>query len=162
MSDVCRCGAPEHATASDRCENGHVMLGNSVARKHGVRAFQERGEGSLPVDLRQTVEEFREQMVSDLGGVESLSAIQGGYVRRLAELETVARLLAGDLAARGLFTAKGRVRSTLIRWLEVASTWDRYATRIGTERRAKPVPSLTEWLASRADEQSEHTSTGDK
>jgi hypothetical protein len=150
---LCKCGAPAHSTDSARCENGHVLLGNAVARKHGVRAYQDRGDAALPPDLRQTVDAFRDQVIADRGGLDNLSAIEGGYIRRLSELETVARLLASDLATRGLLTAKGRVRNTLVRWLDVAGTWDKYATRIGIERRAKPVQSLTDWLSGRHDQE---------
>lgn len=85
--------------------------------------------------------------------MEVLSAIEGGYVRRLGELETVSRLLAGDLAQRGLFTPKGRVRSTFSRWLETLDRWDRFAQRVGVERRARRVSSLGEFFAEREHEQ---------
>jgi hypothetical protein len=86
------------------------------------------------------------QVITDRGGTDQLTAIECGYVRRLGELETVARLLASDLAQRGLFTAKGRVRGTFSRWLETLDRWDRYAQRVGAERRAKPV-RLVDYLA---------------
>ena len=146
MSDMaCACGASTNPTNTDRCANGHVLQGNQAARKHGVRAFETRGAGALPGDLRQSVDEFRAQVIIDRGGTD-LSAIEGGYIRRLAELETVARLLASDLAQRGLFTTKGRVRSTFTRWLETLDRWDRYAQRVGAERKAKPV-SIVDYLA---------------
>jgi hypothetical protein len=148
MSDrACACGAPVHATDVNRCANGHVLNGNQAARKHGVRAFETRGGAVLPGDLRQSVDEFRAQVITDRGGTDQLTAVEGGYIRRLGELETVARLLASDLAQRGLFTPKGRVRGTFTRWLETLDRWDRYAQRVGADRRAKPVRSLREYLA---------------
>lgn len=66
---------------------------------------------------------------------------------RLTELETVARLLASDLAQRGLLTAKGRVRSSVSKWLEVLDRWDRFAQRIGVDRRPRQVQTLNERLA---------------
>ena len=149
MSDIatCRCGAAVHPSDPTRCENGHVLAGYpGPALKHGARSFEQRGAIALPPEFRLTVEEFRQAIISDRGGLENLSAIESGYVRRLAELETVARLLASDLGTRGVFTERGRVRSTLAKWLEVANTWDRYAQRIGLERRAKQVASLAEYL----------------
>ncbi|MBA2305204.1 MAG: hypothetical protein H0W08_21600, partial [Acidobacteria bacterium] len=71
-----------------------------------------------------------------------LTAIEAGYVRRMAELETVTRLLASDLAQRGMFTTKGRVRNTFSRWLETLDRWDRYAQRIGVHRQPKRVDPL--------------------
>ena len=117
------------------------------ATRHGcTQCAQARGAVALPPDLRVTVDEFRNQVIRDRGGVESLTAIEAGYVRRLAELETVARLLATDIAARGLMTQKGRVRSTFSRWLEALDRWDRYAQRIGLENR-RPTLTLTQRLA---------------
>lgn len=135
-----------HPDFGDRWADGTVRPGNQTARKHGVDAFETRGAVALPTDLRVTVDEFRNQVIRDRGGVESLTAIEAGYVRRLAELETVARLLATDIAARGLMTQKGRVRSTFSRWLEALDRWDRYAQRIGIESR-RPTLTLTQRLA---------------
>ena len=150
---VCKCGAAVHPSDPTRCGNGHTLAGHpGPAWKNGVRQFEQHGEKVLPPDLRQSVDAFREAVISDRGGVDNLTAIEGGYVRRLGELETVARLLASDLAARGLFTPKGRVRNTFSRWLETLDRWDKFATRVGTERRAKRVASLTEYLVGQGDE----------
>jgi hypothetical protein len=137
---ICPCGATSrHATAPDRCARGHVLIGNAAARKHGVRAFETQGPASLPSDLRLTVDDFRAQVVRERGGDE-LTAIEGGYIRRLVELETIARLLASDLASRGVFTQRGRVRGTFSKWLATLDRWDRFAQRIGTDAR---TPTLT-------------------
>lgn len=135
-----------HPEDADRWADGTVRPGNQAARKHGVYAFENRGPTALPADLRVSVDEFRAQVIRDRGGIDGLTAIEGGYIRRLGELETVVRLLAGDLAARGLFTPRGRVRGTLSRWMESLDRWDRYAQRIGVESR-KPALTLTQRLA---------------
>jgi hypothetical protein len=127
------------------CVNGHFVPGNTARRLHGVRAFETTGR--LPDVLRQTVEEFREAVLSDRGGATELSTLEAAYVRRLSEAETVARLLAADLAARGLFTPKGRVRNTFQRWTEAVSLWDRLAQRVGVDRRSRTVSSLRDYLA---------------
>lgn len=149
MSDAaaCACGAGAHATDSTRCASGHVLVGNQTARKHGVRQFEQHGEKVLPPDLRATVDEFRTQLISDRGGVETLTAIEGGYIRRLVELETVSRLLASDLVQRGLQTKTGRIRGVYMKWLETLDRWDRFAQRVGVERRAKRVATLQDFLA---------------
>jgi len=67
----------------------------------------------------------------------------------LSELETVARLLTSDLAQRGLFTPRGRVRVTFSRWLETLDRWDRYAQRVGADRRARQIPTLQSYLEQR-------------
>lgn len=142
---ICRCGATErHSSNAHMCANGHFIPGNTARRLHGVRAFETTGR--LPDVLRQTVEEFREAVLSDRGGSAELSTLEAAYVRRLSEAETVARLLAADLAARGLFTPKGRVRNTFQRWTEAVGLWDRLAQRVGVDRRARTVPSLQDYL----------------
>jgi hypothetical protein len=145
----CRCGASARVDDAHRCERGHVLPGNTNALKHGVRAFEARGDVALPPVVRETVDAFREQVIADRGGAANLTAIEGGYVRRLSELEAVVRLLAADLATKGLTTPRGRVRGTFNRWLEALDRWDKFATRVGVERRARPVPSPTEYWAQR-------------
>ena len=147
---ICRCGATAlHVTDPQRCTGGHVLAGNQVARKHGIRAFEQRGESALPADLRVSVDDFKMQVIADRGGLDALTAIQRGCIVRLSEVETVSRLLASDLAQRGLFTPRGRVRSTLQRWLEVIDRWERLAQRIGMDRRNQVV-TLSERLAAAA------------
>lgn len=145
---ICKCGATAaHPTDATRCEKGHPLAGHpGPALKHGVYAFENRGPAALPADLRISVDEFRAQVISDRGGVDTLTAIEGGYVRRLTELETVVRLMASDLAQRGLFTPRGRVRGTFSRWLESLDRWDRFAQRIGLDTR-KPALTLSQRLA---------------
>jgi hypothetical protein len=139
------CGATaRHATNPNMCSAGHFIVGNAQRRTHGVRAFETTGH--LPDVLRQTVEEFREAVIADRGGAAELSTLESAYIRRLSEVEAVARLLAADLASRGLTTAKGRVRSTFSRWLEAVDRWDRLAQRVGTDRRARAL-SLAQRLA---------------
>jgi hypothetical protein len=127
------------------CANGHFIPGNAARRLHGVRAFETTGR--VPDVLRQAVEEFRESVIADRGGRSELSTLESAYCRRLSEAGTVARLLAADLAARGLFTPRGRVRNTFQRWTEAVALWDRLAQRVGVDRRARPVPSLSDYLA---------------
>lgn len=140
---------PPHPEHEDRWADGTVRPGNQAARKHGVHAFETRGAAALPADLRVSVDEFRAQVISDRGGVDNLTAIEGGYIRRLSELETVARLLTSDLAQRGLFTPRGRVRGTFSRWLETLDRWDRYAQRVGVDRRARQISTLQAYLEQR-------------
>jgi hypothetical protein len=146
---LCSCGATErHATVADRCARGHALPGNQLHRTHGTYSFRDRGEAALPSDVRMTVAEFKAQVVSDRG-VE-LSAIEAARIGHLAEVETTLRLLAHDLATRGLMTAKGRVRSTFSKWLEALDRWERLAGHIGDGRRARQVPSLSDYLAQQA------------
>jgi hypothetical protein len=142
---ICSCGATErHTSTPNMCVNGHFVAGNQARRIHGVRAFETTGR--LPDVLRQTVDQFRESVIADRGGPEELSTLEQAYCRRLGETEAVVRLLASDLATRGLFTPRGRVRNTFQRWTEAVSQWDRLAQRIGLARQARAV-SLQDYLA---------------
>ena len=75
-----------------------------------------------------------------------MSTLEQAYCRRLGETEAVVRLLASDLATRGLFTPRGRVRNTFQRWTEAVSQWDRLAQRVGLGRQARAV-TLRDYLA---------------
>ena len=144
---VCRCGADPHPTHAGICEKGHAMRGNQLHRTHGTYSFRDRGDPSLPPDVRMTVAEFKAQVISDRGGPQELSAIEAARIGHLSEVETTLRLLAHDLASRGLMTPKGRVRSTFGKWLEALDRWERLAGNIGDGRRARAVPSLSAYLA---------------
>jgi hypothetical protein len=144
---VCRCGAGPHPMHTGICARGHALPLNQLRRTHGAYSFRDRGATALPDVLRQTVDEFRESVIADRGGASELSTIAAAYIRRLAEVETVARLLGADLASRGLTTPKGRVRGTFSRWLECLDRWDRLAQRVGTDRRSRSVSSLRDYLA---------------
>ncbi|ODS55797.1 MAG: hypothetical protein ABS36_09425 [Acidobacteria bacterium SCN 69-37] len=145
---ICSCGATDrHATDAERCVKGHPLPGNQIRRTHGMYSFRDRGEAALPPDTRLSVADFKAQVVSDRGGLEELSAIEAARIGHLAEVETTLRLLASDLATRGLTTAKGRVRSTFSRWLEALDRWEKLAGHIGDGRRARQAPSLAAYLA---------------
>jgi hypothetical protein len=126
------------------CAGGHFIPGNQARRVHGVRAFETTGR--LPDTLRQSVDEFRACVIADRGGAAELSTLESAYCRRLGEAEAVVRLLASDLASRGLFTPRGRVRNTFQRWTEAVALWDRLAQRVGVDRRARALPSLADYL----------------
>jgi hypothetical protein len=137
-----------HPIHPDRWADGTVRPGNETALKHGARRFEQRGV--LPADLKVSVDEFREGLISDQGGVEALTTLQAGYVRRLTEIEVLVRLLQNDLVARGAFTQRGRVRNTFTKFLETVDRWDRLAQRVGVDRKARPVPTPHEYWAHRA------------
>lgn len=126
--------------------------GTQAGRRHGVRAFQVRGEAALDADQRTALEAFRGGVEADQGGASELTTIGAGYVRRLCEMEVICDLLAVDLATRGMFTQRGRVRSTYGAFLQAVDRWDRLAQRLGTARRERRVPSLAEYLANRPSE----------
>jgi hypothetical protein len=137
-----------HPGHPDRWADGTVRPGNQTARTHGVRAFEARGDGTLPADLRVSVDEFRAQIIADRGGIDNLTAIEAGYIAKLTDVDVMSRLLMADLRERGVFTPKGRVRNTFTKLLDVFAAWDRFAQRVGPDRRPKRVPSLAEVMNS--------------
>jgi hypothetical protein len=52
------------------------------------------------------------------------------------------RLVQNDLVNRGVVTSKGRVRSSFTKLLETFDRWDRFAQRIGIDRKARYVDPL--------------------
>ena len=144
---VCRCGAGPHSTHTGHCARGHAVPGNQLHRLHGAYSFRDRGDASLPPDLRMTVAEFKAQVISDRGGPQELSAIEAARIGHLSEVETTLRLLASDIARNGLLTKKGRTRTVFGRWLEALDRWEKLASHIGDGRRARTVPSLSAYLA---------------
>jgi hypothetical protein len=121
-----------------RGPDGRFVPGNQVARQAGIYARQQ------PADLRERVNELTAGILSDLGGVDELSTLERAYVGRLAEVEVTLRLLAHDIAERGLLTPSGGVRRVYDQLLAGLDRWDKLAQRIGTKRRARPVQSATE------------------
>jgi hypothetical protein len=139
-----------HPLYSDRSADGTVRAGNQVARKSGIySAAVKRGE--VPTELRLSVDEFRAGLISDRGGASELTTIEAGYITRLCDIEVCCRLLQNDLVTRGMFTAKGRVRSSYDKFLATIDRWDRLA-RAGLDRRARHVPSLQEFLEQRIED----------
>lgn len=86
-----RCGVEVVPEAPGRCPTCKVWLPGNVANlRHGLRRYQETG--LLPPDLQDYLLEFRQQVVEDLGGEESLSRIGMMLVDRLCELEASCKL----------------------------------------------------------------------
>ena len=118
---------------------GRLLRGHIAAQTTGVQTFLRRGPDALDDGLREEHFAFRSAVYADLGGEEQLSTLAKSYVERLAELNTVANLLALDLAKRGILSPRGRVRSSLDQFMKCLDRWDKLAQRIGMERRPKRI-----------------------
>jgi ribosomal protein L40E len=131
---VCkRCGA-ENAPTAGRCASCESWLArNQGARKTGIYAREQ------PPDLVMTADELEAGIVSDLGGVEGMSTLERSYVRKIRDLEITLRLLASDIARNNMLTPGGRVRDVYPAFLSGLATFDRYAQRVGLERRSRRV-----------------------
>jgi hypothetical protein len=99
---------------------------------------------ALPPDLQQGISEFREQLVSDQGGISELSGVRAGLVRLLVGAETAFRVAGNELTrCGGISTPSGRL--AFDRLLAAMTTWTRIAEKLGIERRAKAAPDIRDW-----------------
>lgn len=114
--------------------DGKFLPGNQAARRTGIYARHQSA------DLRLTVDELMQGIVTDQGGETELSTLERSYIRKLGDLEITIRLLAGDIATNGLTTPGGRVRDVYPQLLSGLTVFDRYAQRIGLSRRARHMP----------------------
>jgi hypothetical protein len=137
----CACGAGRHAQDPHRCARGHVAVDNSIARQTGIYARVP------PPEVKEAVEQLVAGVVSDLGGTSALSTIERGYIEKLGAVDATVRLLAHDIAARGLLTESGGVRRVHDAFLNAIDRWDRLAQRLGTKRRPRRVDTLEAALA---------------
>lgn len=122
-----------HPTHPNRWSDGTQRPGaDGVARKHPKP------------DLRSIagLDDFLAGIIADQGGDAELATIRRGYAEKLTSVEGLYRMLAADVVARGIFTKKGRTRSTFTALLAVIEKWDRLAQRLGMERRTKDAGLL--------------------
>ena len=132
---------PNQENGSGRGSNGKFVKGNQAARRTGVYARIQ------PAKFRMTADTLMSGVVQDLGGHSELSTLQRSYARKLGDLEITLRLLTSDIAQHGLMTPGGRVRGSYDKLLAGLATFDRYAQRLGLERRQKRVNTPEQWLA---------------
>lgn len=137
-----RCQTPnaDDVDACSRCRS--FLPANQAARTTGVYSRL-----APPDDLRLKVEELRAGVTSDRGGAAELSTLELSYIEKLGDIDVTIRLLTHDIATNGLLTQGGRVRGVYDKLLAGLATFDRYAQRVGLERRAKRVPSLQEVMS---------------
>jgi hypothetical protein len=124
--------------ANPQC--GSFLPSNQAARTIGLYARAQ------PPDLRQHRDDLVAGLISDLGGETDLSTLETSYVEKLGDIDTTIRLLTHDIATKGLLTPGGRVRDVYDKLLAGLAAFDRYAQRVGLDRRPKRVPSLSEVL----------------
>ena len=125
---------------------GVFLPGNEANLRHGLRRYQDRGE--LSAELSAYICEFREELIADQGGEEQLTAIRRGLVDKLVDLDVGIRLLMAEVVKRGIDSRPGK--AAWIQTLRTVEGWHRIAKTLGLERRARPVPSLHDYLEQRA------------
>jgi hypothetical protein len=125
-----------------RC--GRFLPGNTSGYRHGLSAYQRTR--ALPPDLRVSVEEFRESLISAQGGLTTLDEepVRAGLVRLLVDCETGRRLLMNEVVRRGIDSkAGGRAYDRLLATMD---RWDRVASKLGIARRSRPVVNGMDYM----------------
>ena len=112
---------------------------NQLQREHGIYSRL-----PPPADLREKVDALRAGVISDRGGESELSTLERSYVEKLGDIDVTIRLLTHDIAVHGLLTKSGGVRGVYDKLLAGLAAFDRYAVRVGLERRAKSVQTIAE------------------
>ncbi len=130
-------GAPSPSPASERRDIQYRFKpGNQAGLKHGLYAKQP--EAVLSSELQADLDTFEQGVVTDFGGIESLTTIEQGYVDKLRTVEATCQLALLNITKNG-FTARSEQML-----LQAIDRWDRIASRLGLSRRARPVPTLAE------------------
>jgi hypothetical protein len=129
--------------ANPQC--GSFLPRNDAARTIGIYARNH------PPDLKEHAEALMSGITSDLGGESELSTLENSYVRKLGDIDITIRLLTHDIATNGLLTPGGKVRDVYEKLLAGLAAFDRYAQRVGLERRTKRVQSITDIMREHAE-----------
>lgn len=134
------------ALARDAKRDTRFKKGNTASLRHGLARYQAK-RTLTDEDIRAEVGVWSAGLVSDQGGPSELTAIRGGYVRRLTDLEAMLHICAKDIATKGFFTAGGAARATVNTFMSLLDRWDKLASKLGMERREKRVQSLEAFLS---------------
>ena len=113
--------------------------------RHGRRRYETTGV--LPPDLRQSIDEFRDGLISDQGGLENLTTMQAGLVRLLVRVETLTRIDMNDVISAG--SGSSRFKQAHDRLLAAADRWLRVGAVLGVDRRQRPVLDPLDYIAGR-------------
>jgi hypothetical protein len=97
------------------------------------------------------VDALREGVIADRGGESELSTLEHSYIEKLGDIDVTIRLLTRDIATNGLLMPSGRVRDVYDKLLAGLAAFDRYAQRIGLERRAKHIDLAAAFAAQERD-----------
>lgn len=138
----------QHPLYPDRWADGKLRAGHpGPAFKHGARSvLLEAGRLPAQADARAALQARETGIVTDLGGVDAVSAIAAGQVQRHVKLELVEGTLWDNLLAHGMLTGKGKSRAAALLWLQVVDRIQKSAAVLGLERRATNVQSFPELL----------------
>ena len=141
-----RCGWQGDKAGSGKGQCGRCgcfLPTNTAALVHGGRRFRD-GMGT-PLDEARRAE-IVAAVISDLGGEDEISAVLRQLVADFGAACVLRNLAWAHIASVGPLTKAGRQRAVVDLYLKASARVERLAARIGTQRRAAPVPSLQEYL----------------
>jgi hypothetical protein len=125
-----------------RRPNGQAGPGNTLNLRSGLRSRQ-----LLDVpDVRAWHCSEVAAIEADLGGPESLSALQKAAVHEVARVRLILASLGENLFEHGVLTTKGKTRAATATYLQVFDRFVRGVTLLGLERQARRL-DLAERLA---------------
>ena len=135
-------GTVEEIRAHGRHDkHGKFLPGNAARFVNGLRMRDDSVPAALTELHRERVDELERDLAGDLG------AIQRSAVAEWSRLSLLCEALGRNLMEHGTHTGKGRTRATLTAYLAVLDRLHRFSTMLGLERRARPIPSLSETLS---------------
>lgn len=133
------------------------------ATLHGLNTLKKavRVLGGRAIDRRTAIgralEDWRHSLLSDLGGIDQTSTQQ----RQIVDLAVKSKLILDSIDAwlviqPSLVNRRKRaLLPVVLQRQQLADALARYMGQLGLERRARPVPSLTEYLAAKRETLSE-------
>jgi hypothetical protein len=135
---VCaRCQTPNAPDEAVCVSCKSFLPANQLQRKTGIYSRQ-----PPPPEIREKADELRAGVITDRGGLSELTTLELSYVEKLGDLDVTIRLLTHEIATNGLLTPGGNVRAVYDKLLAGLAAFDRYAQRIGVERRQRSVNPL--------------------
>jgi len=147
---------PERETAADaRPKHGGKRPGAGRKPAHGMRRLRTavRQLTTTRLDgrtiLAREVRRWKQDLRADLGG--DLTRAQETILEAAAQAWVIVSSLDDWIARQpSLVTKKRRVLDVVVQRMQIAEGLARNLERLGLDRKAKPVPDLTAYLAERA------------
>jgi hypothetical protein len=142
--------APSNSGGTNGAAQGHdpvsgrFLPGNAAALTLGLGGHGLGAERQLDRVARL---ELRDAVLSDLGGEGEVSAVMRVLVDDFAQAVVLRDAAYAYLGSVGPLTKAGRQRAVVGLYLQASARAEKLAALIGTSRRAKPLPSLSEIMA---------------
>lgn len=135
-------------TRSNRDASGRFTAGNTAALRHGRRSTVVRRR--IEVESRAELAERRQAILNDLGGADGLSTIATDVLERYLVAAALLQWMEDRMIVEGVVTGKGKRRAIHRAYLAQLDWVVRLGSMLGLERRAKPVPTIEQYVREQA------------